>query len=98
MDIYTDPGHGWAKVSVERLIKWGVAHKVSPYSRRSDNGEQAFLEEDYDAPIAYAAFEAVNGRPPKRTIHNADNDSRIRRYRGFCLTDDEHKRSMDNEK
>jgi hypothetical protein len=46
--IYTDPSHGWAKVSIKELIKLNIADKISTYSYMHKNGINAYLEEDCD--------------------------------------------------
>ena len=42
----SDPGHGYLRVKLEDLVKYGVDKKISGFSFKSDRF--AFLEEDLD--------------------------------------------------
>lgn len=97
MNVYTDGGHSWGKVRIEALVALGIAHKITPYSYRNHTG-YAFLEEDCDIATYFNAFNAKHGRDPKQTLRHTDRRSRIRDYPSFYLHEDEHKRSMKNEK
>ena len=43
---FTDPGHGWLRVSHAELRALGIANKISPYSYMK--GANVYLEEDSD--------------------------------------------------
>ena len=49
IQIFADPGHAWARVSKARLVKLGIADKISTYSYQ--RGANAFLEEDCDLTV-----------------------------------------------
>ena len=76
-DFYSDPGHGWVKVSKELLAKLGISHKISQYSYQ--RGNFAYLEEDCDANLFVQAMEA-HGLPFSFRDHNTNQMSRIRNY------------------
>jgi len=50
----SDPGHGYLRVKLEDLVKYGVEKKISGYSFKSDRF--AFLEEDVDASTFFNAL------------------------------------------
>jgi hypothetical protein len=45
-DYIQDPGHGWVKVPVALLERFGIADKITPFSYRRKS--YAYLEEDND--------------------------------------------------
>lgn len=49
INIYTDPGHGWAKVSRADLKRLGLIDKISAYSYQRN--DQVYLEEDCDLSL-----------------------------------------------
>ena len=53
--VFADPGHAWARFPKSRLVKLGIADKITPYSYQ--NGANAFLEEDYDLGILVQALQ-----------------------------------------
>jgi hypothetical protein len=50
------PGHAWARFPKARLVKLGIADKITPYSYQ--NGTNAFLEEDCDLSTLLAVLKA----------------------------------------
>lgn len=75
--FYSDPGHGWAKVSKKELVKLGIANEISSFSY--ENGDFAFLEEDSDLEKYIMALRARNiVYKFKETWTN--RQSRIRNY------------------
>ena len=48
---YSDPSHGWLKVSVEEINQLGITQDITAYSYISADGKYAFLEEDQDAEL-----------------------------------------------
>lgn len=46
--IHTDPGHGWAEVSVAEIERLGIAAEITDYSYLSLDRKTAYLEEDCD--------------------------------------------------
>ena len=73
--FYTDPGHGWAAITMAELSALGIADKISLYSYRK--GDTAFLEEDCDF---FVYMEAIKGQPYEIKEHHTNNDSQIRSY------------------
>jgi hypothetical protein len=56
--IYTDPGHGWAKVKRAELKELGIEDKISPYSYQK--GKTVYLEEDCDFSVYVSALKKLN--------------------------------------
>ena len=81
--IYTDPGHGWVKVPIARLVKLGIVDKITPYSYMRN--ETAYLEEDCDFSTYVGALKA-NGIDVKFKEKHTNKSSKIRSYRCFSPT------------
>lgn len=77
VNFYSDPGHGWAKVSVDALKKLGIADQVSSYSYYR-NGN-AFLEEDCDFSLLVKACKD-NDVALSVKEHTSNKSSKIRSY------------------
>lgn len=78
--FYSDPSHGWLKVSRADALALGFTAKdFSRFSYIADGGT-LYLEEDCDAGKFLAAFEAKHGKPTIKESH-CNGQSRIRRYR-----------------
>ena len=81
---YTDPGHGWIKVSLKELEKYDLMDKISTYSYiRKD---YAYLEEDGDANIyvrKLARKLTSMGIEAKLKILNSNKSSKIRSNERF---------------
>ncbi|MFY8211977.1 MAG: hypothetical protein ACOVLB_04865 [Candidatus Nanopelagicus sp.] len=75
--IFEDPGHGWARVSKNRLVQLGIADKISGYSYQ--NGTNAFLEEDCDLSVLANALH-TQGYEIKYKISRTDRQSKIRNF------------------
>jgi hypothetical protein len=54
MKWHSDPGHAWLEVSKSKLVKLGIANKISPYSYQK--GAKVYLEEDCDVIIFFNAY------------------------------------------
>jgi hypothetical protein len=80
--FYNDPGHGWMKVPVKRLIELGIDQQISPYSYLSETGKFAYLEEDLDAGVFINAAKE-SGEDVTWSNRYADRSSRIRTYPGY---------------
>lgn len=77
VNFYSDPGHGWAKVSIEALKKLGIADKISSYSYyRNGFG---FLEEDCDFSLLVNACKALGVKFAYKEL-KAEKSSKIRSY------------------
>lgn len=78
IDYIQDPGHGWFKVSVKQLVQLGIADRISNYSYR--RGTWAYLEEDCDASILFAALRERGIEPKVRERVARERRSRVRNY------------------
>jgi hypothetical protein len=56
LQMFSDPGHGWVRFPRSRLVRLGIADKISPYSYQ--RGDQVFLEEDCDLTVLITALRA----------------------------------------
>jgi len=85
--IYTDPSHGWAKVTLKQLIRLNIADKISTYSyiRRNRSGAGfAYLEEDCDLSTYLQALDAKGINYMFKTLHT-NKSSKIRSYSRYTL-------------
>jgi len=81
--FYADPAHGWGEVPVSLIKELGIGDKISHYSYM--RGEMAYLEEDCDLSVFLMALEAKGIEPKFVEIHT-NNDSPVRRYQSFKLS------------
>lgn len=79
-DVYADPGHAWAKVSLKDIQSYGLAEVITPYSYM--RGKYAYLEEDCDLSSLVKAFKQV-GREARFREYHGDKRSRIRGYMSY---------------
>ena len=80
VQFYSDPGHGWAKVSLDVLKKLNIADKISTFSYRK--GNNVYLEEDCDCSVLIDAFKANN--VTFKFVENYTNkSSKIRSYQSY---------------
>jgi len=77
---YTDPGHGWAKVSIGLLYGLGIADKITRYSYRRN--ESVYLEEDNDLDTLYKACD-VQGITLVLKEKHTNKSSKIRSYDNY---------------
>ena len=78
--LYSDPGHGWLKVSKKLLNELNIADKISSYSyQRKDD---AFLEEDCDLSVFFDAMNA-KGRTIEYRYQITNKTSKIRKYESY---------------
>ena len=93
--LYTDPSHGWAKVTIKELIKLNIADKISTYSYiyhskslRKDHDYReagfAYLEEDVDLSTYLKALDA-KGIKFRIIEKHANKSSKIRSYSRYTL-------------
>lgn len=80
INVYNDPGHGWAKVSFTFLKKLGIERQITPYSYMR-NGF-VFLEEDCDLSLFCLACKN-QGIELKFRDHHTDRRSKIRSYQSY---------------
>ena len=76
--VFADPGHAWARFPKARLVKLGIADKISCYSYQ--NGTNAFLEEDCDLSVLITALKD-KGYEIKFNESHTNRQSKIR---GYC--------------
>ena len=79
--FHNDPGHAWLQVPICLIREIGVELHISPFSYM--NGNDAFLEEDGDAPLFLKALtEAGN----TYSITEAyEENTPIRHYQSFYV-------------
>ena len=82
--FHSDPSHGWLAVPVAKLVALGIADKISTFSYRNTRNV-AFLEEDCDAAIFFAALKANKETYKIIFMPTAIKDSRIRTFNSFYL-------------
>jgi len=78
--VFGDPGHAWARFPKARLVKLGIADKITPYSYQ--NGENAFLEEDCDLSTLMAVLKE-KGYTVKFDESHSNRQSKIRGYNSY---------------
>lgn len=83
LHFYSDPAHGWLKVSLKELERLGIADKITPCSYV--RGQYAYLEEDCDAPLYMKAYKEAHGGEVKFEVeeHTTNGESRIRNYESY---------------
>lgn len=78
--VFADPGHAWARVAKSKLVKLGIADKISPYSYQK--GENAFLEEDCDLSTLVNTLRS-RGYEIKFNESHTNRQSKIRSYNTY---------------
>lgn len=78
--VFADPGHAWARFPKARLVKLGIADKISTYSYQ--NGANAFLEEDCDLSTLMAVLKE-KGYTVKFDESHTNKQSKIRGYNTY---------------
>lgn len=79
--VYSDPGHGWAKVPKALLNKLGISDKITRYSYQ--RGEHAYLEEDCDLATLITALKERNIGYSFREQVAGHRQSKIRSYEQY---------------
>ena len=78
--VFADPGHAWARFPKSRLVKLGIADKITPYSYQ--NGANAFLEEDCDLSTLMSVLKE-KGYTVKFDESQTNKQSKIRGYNSY---------------
>lgn len=79
--FYSDPGHGWLCVSQKKIVKLGIADKISEFSHiRKDN---VFLEEDVDAPLFLGELKKRGFKYDIECLQPSNKLSKIRNYQSY---------------
>lgn len=78
--LFTDPGHGWLRVSPADVYAVGLtkAH-FTPYSYRTPDDKYWYLEEDCDAGLFLRAYERHAGRKLSYTRGHTNGQSSVRK-------------------
>lgn len=82
--LYTDPSHGWAKVTLKELLKLNIIDKISSYSYIHKNGLYAYLEEDVDLSTYLKALDD-KGIKFRMIEKHTNKSSKIRSYSRYTL-------------
>ena len=77
IQVFEDPGHGWARFPKARLVKLGIADRISTYSYQ--RGTNAFLEEDCDLSLLINALK-TRGYEVEFAVSHTNRQSKIRNY------------------
>lgn len=91
IQLYHDPGHGWAKVERKQLVALGIIQRITSCSY--EKGAYVYLEEDCDVQTLLAAFEEAHVNVEFRSKY-ANRQSRIRGYEPFRLREDEREAAV----
>lgn len=75
--VYNDPGHAWAAVPHELIVKLGLVEEISDFSYMTAN--KVYLEEDCDFTTFLKAAEAAELKI-KIKEHYCNSASKIRWY------------------
>lgn len=86
LNYYQDPGHGWVKISLEKLKTLGIDKNISYFSYTRKN--YAYLEEDCDLSVLIKACEDKGIKLYFRD-HHTNRDSKIRSYQSYYYSDDD---------
>ena len=81
--VFADPGHAWARFPKARLVKLGIADKISCYSYQ--NGTNAFLEEDCDLSTLITALREKGYIDIKFNESHTNKHSKIRGYNTYRI-------------
>jgi hypothetical protein len=82
--LYTDPSHGWAKVTLKELSRLNILDKISAYSYIHKNGLYAYLEEDCDLSTYLKALDD-KGVKFRMIEKHTNKSSKIRSYARYQL-------------
>lgn len=75
--FFSDPSHGWLKVTRKELEAMGLQKLISSYSYVDARREYVYLEEDRDAGLFLKAKDE-RGELPRLLESHTDSDSPIR--------------------
>lgn len=79
--FYSDPSHGWLRVSLKDIIKLGIQDKISGCSY--EHGSYVYLEEDCDANLFLDAIGKDWKEKIKIEEHWTNRRSKIRNYASY---------------
>lgn len=81
LNVYSDPGHGWAAVPLRLLERLQLLDAITPYSYL--RGRYAYLEEDCDLDRFMSAVQAAGLSVEFCQYVSGDRRSRIRGYGSY---------------
>jgi len=90
--FFSDPSHGWLKVTIEELKQLELIPHISSFSYISSDRKYAYLEEDQDAQIFLNAILAADWFEDMEAVRNctkqfySDPPSFIRNLEPFDAT------------
>ena len=82
LQVFTDPGHGWIKISLNHLKQLNLIEKITPFS--FINNKHAYLEEDCDASLLIKTLEESNVSYEFRYNHS-NTSSKLRYYDSYNI-------------
>jgi len=77
LQVFTDPSHGWIKISLKHLNQLNLIDKITLYS--FINNKHAYLEEDCDASLLIDTLKQNNIHFEFR-YHHSNTSSKLRYY------------------
>jgi len=77
LQVFTDPSHGWIKISLNHLNKLNLIDKITPFS--FINNKHAYLEEDCDASLLIDTLKQ-NDIHFEFRYHHSNTSSKLRYY------------------
>jgi len=82
LQVFTDPSHGWIKISLKHLNQLNLINKITSYSYINNN--HAYLEEDCDAPLLMHTLKENNVSYEFR-YHHSNTSSKLRSYDSYNI-------------
>lgn len=79
--FYSDPSHGWLKVSIQELEQLGIQNKISSYSYM--NKGFAYLEEDCDLSLFFKTKGFTDFDKNVKSNRQSNKQSKIRSYDSY---------------
>lgn len=78
LQSFSDPGHGWVKCKMSLLRDLGIDRDITSFSYR--RGDDAYLEEDCDAPRLIQALQSKGVTVNFKHTTARSKSSKIRSY------------------
>ena len=82
LQVFTDPSHGWIKISLNHLNKLNLIDKITPFS--FINNKHAYLEEDCDASLLIDTLKQNDIHFEFRYNHS-NTSSKLRYYDSYNI-------------
>lgn len=81
-NVYSDPGHGWARIPLRVIYDLHLENRISGYSYQ--RGMYAYLEEDCDLSLFIQAYRDRTGQDPQFNEASTNKYSKIRGYMHYA--------------